>query len=55
MMDAEDISLPGDHSSMVKFRSRNEKGYRKISRELRVLIEIFLNGKPPRVRDSWMI
>ncbi|KAF8248697.1 hypothetical protein K440DRAFT_546635, partial [Wilcoxina mikolae CBS 423.85] len=44
-LDAEDISLPGDHKSMVKFRSRDEKGYRKISRELRVLIESYPEWK----------
>ena len=37
--DAESIAIPADHLNMVKFTSREDGGYEKVSDHLRLLAE----------------
>lgn len=37
--DAESIAIPADHLNMVKFASREDAGYEKVSGHLQILVE----------------
>lgn len=37
--DAESIAIPADHLNMVKFASREDSGYKKVSGHLQLLAE----------------
>lgn len=39
MQDAEAVAIPADHLNMVKFTSRENNGYKKISGHLRLLAQ----------------
>lgn len=48
-VDAEAIAIPANHQNMVKFASRENEGYRKISGHLRLLAE----EAPVAIRQRW--
>lgn len=37
--DAESVAIPADHLNMVKFASREDEGYKKVSGHLQLLAE----------------
>lgn len=48
-IDAEAIAIPANHLNMVKFVSREDEGYRKISGHLRLLAE----EAPVVIKQRW--
>ena len=48
-VDAEAISIPANHLNMVKFTSREDEGYRKVSGHLRLLSE----DAPDVIKQRW--
>jgi hypothetical protein len=47
--DAEAVAIMEDHRNMVKFLSRNDDGYRKISGHLILMVEL----APAKIGDCW--
>lgn len=48
--DAESIAIPADHLQMVKYASREDSGYKKVSGHLRLLAE----GAPGTINARWV-
>lgn len=48
-VDAEPIAMPANHVNMVKFASREDEGYRKVSGHLQLLAE----EAPDIIRQRW--
>lgn len=48
--DAEPIAIPADHLKMVKFSSREDSGYKRVSGHLKLLAE----GAPGTIDARWV-
>jgi hypothetical protein len=48
--DAESIAIPANHLNMIKFASREDEGYKKISGHLQLLAK----GAPDAIKQRWL-